>query len=59
MKDIKNRGEMKMKRIMGFFLALVMSIGYLSLNSIVSYANDNASGNANEVVIPTGGGRDK
>ncbi len=31
--------KMKMKRIMGFFLALVMFIGYLPLNPIASYAN--------------------
>ena len=30
---------MKMKRIMGFFLALVMFMGYLPLNPIASYAN--------------------
>ena len=35
---------MKMKRIMGFFLALVICIGYLPLNPMVSYANDNVSG---------------
>ncbi len=33
-----------MKRIMGFFLALVMVMGFLSLNPIASYANDNANG---------------
>ena len=32
--------KMKMKRMMGLFLALVMSIGCLSLNPIASYAND-------------------
>ncbi len=32
--------KMRMKRIMGLFLALVMSIGCLSLNPIASYAND-------------------
>lgn len=31
--------KMKMKRIMGFFLALVMFMGYLPLNPIASYAN--------------------
>ncbi len=31
---------MKTKRILGLFLALVMSIGCLSLNPIASYAND-------------------
>jgi len=33
-----------MKRITGFFLSLVMVMGFLPLNPIVSYANDNASG---------------
>ncbi len=32
--------KMRMKRIMGLFLALAVSIGCLSLNPIVSYAND-------------------
>ncbi|KXB47605.1 hypothetical protein HMPREF3188_00451, partial [Tissierellia bacterium KA00581] len=32
---------MKMKRIMGFFLALVMFMGCLPLNPIASYADDN------------------
>ena len=32
--------KMRMKRIMGLFLALVMSIGCLSLNPIASYADD-------------------
>ena len=36
--------KVKMKRIMAFFLALVICIGYLPLNPIVSYANDNVSG---------------
>ena len=31
---------MKMKRIMGFFLALVMVMGFLPLNPILSYADD-------------------
>ena len=35
--------KMRMKRMMGFFLALVMSIGCLSLNPTVSYANDSAN----------------
>ena len=46
MKDIKtkNRGEVKMKtkRILGFFLALVMLMGCMPLNPIASYADDNA-----------------
>ena len=36
--------KMRMKRITGFFLSLVMVMGFLPLNPIVSYANDNASG---------------
>ncbi|KFA57698.1 hypothetical protein HMPREF1632_01640, partial [Mageeibacillus indolicus 0009-5] len=32
--------KMRMKRMMGLFLALVMSIGCLSLNPIASYADD-------------------
>ena len=36
--------KMRMKRIMGLFLSLVMVMGFLPLNPIVSYANDNASG---------------
>ncbi len=32
--------KIRMKRIMGFFLALVMVMGSLPLNPIVSYAND-------------------
>ncbi|RFT36041.1 N-acetylmuramoyl-L-alanine amidase, partial [Bifidobacteriaceae bacterium NR020] len=34
---------MRMRKIMGFFLALVMFMGFLSLNPIVSYANDDAN----------------
>ena len=37
------RMRMRMRRIMGFFLALVMFMGFLSLNPIVSYANDDAN----------------
>ena len=33
--------KMKMKRIMGFFLALVIFMGYLPLNPTASYANGN------------------
>ena len=36
--------KMRMKRIMGLFLALAVSIGCLSLNPIASYADDSASG---------------
>ena len=35
--------RMRMRKIMGFFLALVMFMGFLSLNPIVSYANDDAN----------------
>lgn len=36
--------KIRLKRIMGFFLALVVFMGCLSLNPIASYANDNANG---------------
>ena len=35
-----------MKRITGFFLALVMVMGFLPLNPTVSYANDSVNGDA-------------
>ena len=35
--------KIKMKRIMGFFLALVMVMGFLPLNPIASYANDDVN----------------
>ena len=35
--------KMRMKRIMGLFLALAVSIGCLSLNPTVSYANGDAA----------------
>ena len=37
---VEMRMRMRMRRIMGFFLALVMFMGFLPLNPIVSYANN-------------------
>ncbi len=48
--------KMRMKRIMGLFLALVMSIGCLSLNPIASYADDGVE--INEYNFPAKGFRD-
>lgn len=48
--------KVKMKRIMGLFLALAVSIGCLSLNSIASYADDGVE--INEYNFPAKGFRD-